>query len=113
MSFSAIAAAPIFAPAPKVGALGEIGIPYVLYISTVSNNMLLLPGMACMQALQEQKPATEKSELIEAPLWRFSLTQGFLTGRLFVGLSFARGSGPARSTVDLFFPGYIRLSGQL
>jgi hypothetical protein len=23
---------PIFAPAPKVGALGEIGIPYFLYI---------------------------------------------------------------------------------
>jgi len=24
-----------FAPAPKVGALGEIGIPYILYITTV------------------------------------------------------------------------------
>jgi len=24
---------PIFAPAPKVGALGEIGIPYFLYIA--------------------------------------------------------------------------------
>jgi len=35
LSFSAIAASPIFAPAPKVGALGEIGIPYILYISTV------------------------------------------------------------------------------
>jgi hypothetical protein len=28
----------------------------------------LLPWMACMQALQEQMPATKKSELIEVPL---------------------------------------------
>jgi len=35
VSFYAVAALPIFAPAPKVGALGEIGIPYILYIRTV------------------------------------------------------------------------------
>jgi len=33
-------------------------------------HLYLLPWMACMQALQEQKPVTKKSELIEAPLDR-------------------------------------------
>ena len=64
----------------------KIGIQYILYISTelvrqlstvVSASfrlgesldcLLLLPGMACMQALQEQKPATEKALFFEAPL---------------------------------------------
>ncbi len=43
----------------------KIGIPYVRYISSVSSNLHLLPWMACMQVLQEQMPATKKSELKE------------------------------------------------
>jgi hypothetical protein len=42
----------------------KIGIQYILYISL----MLLLPWMACMQALQEQKPVTKKSLFFEAPI---------------------------------------------
>jgi len=54
-----MAVLPIFAPAPKVGALGEIGIQYILYISSLS----LLPWMACMQVLQEQMPAAKNCNL--------------------------------------------------
>ena len=42
----------------------KIGIPYILYIRSV----LLLPWMACMQALQEQKPVAKKSLFFEAPI---------------------------------------------
>ena len=60
-----------FAPAPKVGALGEIGIPYILYITTV---LVRQPGQSsrilytlrfsarCFLALKK------KSELIEVHL---------------------------------------------
>jgi len=36
--------------------------------SEASDHLHLLPWMACMQALQEQKPVTKKSELIEIPI---------------------------------------------
>jgi len=36
--------------------------------SEASEHLHLLPWMACMQALQEQKPVTKKSELIEIPI---------------------------------------------
>jgi len=56
----------------------KIGIQYLLYISSVwallwllsplrFDSLALLPWMACMQALQEQKPVTKKLLFLEAP----------------------------------------------
>ena len=56
-----MAASPIFAPAKSAYRTS-------LYISPVSSHLHLLPGMACMQALQEQKPATKKSRFSNVPL---------------------------------------------
>ncbi len=43
-----MAVSPIYAPAPKVGALGEIGIQHILYISSVLEYPMRYAGQALL-----------------------------------------------------------------